>query len=295
VSGYAQLDSGIIHSTIWSEPNHVRIVWITMLAIADARGYVGASVPGLAHSARVSIEECVEALELFQQPDQYSRDKEYEGRRIEACEGGWLLLNYRKRRELRDPEKRREQNREAQARWRANHREQSGKPDSGAAEPKPNISQSQPESARVSQESAQVEEEAKADQEIPPTPQGGETPPPDAQPRFAKQVRQVFDHWVRVRGKDPKRVQLTTDRKRKIEARLRERYSVADICAAIDGVARSPHHCGENDTGQVWDDLTLICRSGSKLEMFRDMQEPRTRPGMQPNHGRTGAENARIL
>ena len=53
MSGYTKLHSNIIHSTIWRAPNHVRLVWITMLALCDRDGVVEASVPGLADAARV--------------------------------------------------------------------------------------------------------------------------------------------------------------------------------------------------------------------------------------------------
>ena len=82
MAGYTKLFSSIVLSTVWREPNHVRIVWITMLALAEADGYVGAAVPGLADAARVSIPECLEALASFLAPDEYSRSKEHEGRRI---------------------------------------------------------------------------------------------------------------------------------------------------------------------------------------------------------------------
>jgi hypothetical protein len=62
--------------------------------MADRRGYVHSSVPGLAAQAVVSIEDAEEALELFRGPDKYSRTKEYEGRRIVDVAGGWRLLNY---------------------------------------------------------------------------------------------------------------------------------------------------------------------------------------------------------
>lgn len=70
-----------------------------MLAMADASGYVGASIPGLAHAARVSVDGCRAALDKFLGPDPDSRTKENEGRRIEICDGGWRLLNYETHRE----------------------------------------------------------------------------------------------------------------------------------------------------------------------------------------------------
>jgi hypothetical protein len=94
MAGYTKLFSSIVTSSIWQEDNATRIVWITMLATADARGVVEGAVPGLAHIARVELDECQRALHKLQQPDPYSRTQDFDGRRIEVVEGGWRILNY---------------------------------------------------------------------------------------------------------------------------------------------------------------------------------------------------------
>ena len=104
---FTKLFSSITESTVWCEDSDTKVVWITMLAMADKRGRVWASVPGLAKSAVVSLEACVQAIEKFKSPDEWSRTKEHEGCRIEEIDGGWRLLNYTKYRELRDEEERR--------------------------------------------------------------------------------------------------------------------------------------------------------------------------------------------
>ena len=93
---YTKLDQNITSSTVWREPNHVRVTWITLLAMVDKHGEVHASIPGLADIARVTIQECEDALNRFKSPDPYSRTKDFEGRRIEDIDGGWFLLNYAK-------------------------------------------------------------------------------------------------------------------------------------------------------------------------------------------------------
>ena len=75
-----------------------------MLAMADRRGRVWASIPGLANRARASVEDVEAALSKFLSPDKYSRTTEHEGRRIEQIEGGWRLLNHEKYRAIRDEE-----------------------------------------------------------------------------------------------------------------------------------------------------------------------------------------------
>jgi hypothetical protein len=115
---FTKLFSSITESTVWMEPDHVRLVWITMLAMADKRGRVFASIPGLANRARVALEATEQALNRFMEPDVYSRTADYDGRRIIPIDGGWMLLNYQKYREIRDSEERKEQVRNAVRRLR---------------------------------------------------------------------------------------------------------------------------------------------------------------------------------
>ena len=75
-----------------------------MLAMADRKGRVWGSIPGLANRARISIDDCNLALKTFLSPDQYSRTSEHDGRRIAEIDGGWLLLNYEKYRTIQDSE-----------------------------------------------------------------------------------------------------------------------------------------------------------------------------------------------
>ena len=119
MSGYTKLFGSIIHSTIWREPDHVRLVWITMLALSNRKGEVESSIPGLADAARVSLEQVEAALGILLKPDHYSRSKEYEGRRIEECPGGWRLLNYEVYRNRLSAEDRREYQRVWQSNYRA--------------------------------------------------------------------------------------------------------------------------------------------------------------------------------
>ena len=90
-----------------------------MLALADRDGIVEASLPGLADAARVTIEECQRALGILMSPDEYSRTRDHEGRRVEVVDGGWRLLNHAKYRWKLSADERREQARIRQARFRA--------------------------------------------------------------------------------------------------------------------------------------------------------------------------------
>lgn len=91
---FTKLDSSLTASSIWAEPDSVRIVWVTMLSMADKEGNVKASVPGLAHLARKTIAETEHALSVLSAPDVHSGRKELEGRRITEVAGGWHLVTH---------------------------------------------------------------------------------------------------------------------------------------------------------------------------------------------------------
>lgn len=118
MAGYTKIFGSLLHSTVWQAPAPTRLVWITMLVLADRDGLVEASVPGLARAANVTLEECEEALEAFLAPDKYSRTPDHDGRRIDAVRGGWLLLNFEYYRELKSPEHIREHDAARQQRKR---------------------------------------------------------------------------------------------------------------------------------------------------------------------------------
>jgi hypothetical protein len=84
-------------------------------------------------------------------------------------------------------------------------------------------------------------------------------------------VLAVWKHWQQTFGRT--RAKLTLDRRRKIESRLREGYSVERIKRAIDGCHGSDFHTGRGEYhgGTQYVDITLICRTGSKLEEFEAM------------------------
>lgn len=101
MGGFVKIYQTILDSSIWLEDQAVRIVWLTMLAMADSEGFVCASVGGLAHRARVERDDCDRALEVLSSPDPDSKDPSNEGRRIEKVDGGWFVLNHGKYREMR--------------------------------------------------------------------------------------------------------------------------------------------------------------------------------------------------
>jgi hypothetical protein len=95
------------------------LVWITFLALANKDGVVEGAVPGIAHMARVEVGDTIKAIEVLEEPDEYSRNSDYDGRRIEKVEGGWKILNYEVFRAKLSREDRKEYFRVKQAEYRA--------------------------------------------------------------------------------------------------------------------------------------------------------------------------------
>ena len=94
MAGYAKLSASIVTSSIWCEDDKTFRMWIAMLAMADAKGHVDGSVPGIARLVNCTIPEAEASLERLMQPDPYSRTPDHEGRRLVAEQGGWHVVNY---------------------------------------------------------------------------------------------------------------------------------------------------------------------------------------------------------
>jgi len=158
---FTKLFSSITESTVWCEPDRTRLVWICMLAMADQHGRVWGSIPGLANRARVPVEDARAAIDTFLAPDVDSRTKDFDGRRVEAIDGGWRLLNHEKYRAIRDEESIKESKRRYINNRRANERQ--------GIENVEQLSKSV-DSGRAN---AEADTEAEAYKKHPPTPQGG--------------------------------------------------------------------------------------------------------------------------
>jgi hypothetical protein len=152
---YSKLHASIVNSSLWMERDQDRLLFITLLAIADRDGVVYGSKAGLARIANIEPALADSAFSRLQEPDPDSSDRmrnpDSEGRRIEEVPGGFKLINFDYYRGLRNDDDRREQNRQAQERWR---NKQSG-----------GVSQDKPASARVSQPKPISEAEAEAEAE----------------------------------------------------------------------------------------------------------------------------------
>jgi hypothetical protein len=116
-----KLFTAILDSSVWDFDSDTRIIWITLLAMADRNGRVHAAIPGIARRAQVDIDKTEEALDLFQRPDPHSRSDAFEGRRIEKQGRDWVILNYGEHRRRQQVEAEKARKREW---WRKNRGKQ---------------------------------------------------------------------------------------------------------------------------------------------------------------------------
>src|SRR6266496_609234 len=86
--------SKIVDSSLWSEPDFVVKIFLTMLAKKDADQVVRANAYMIGQWARKTEAEALEALKILSSPDTRRLEPQAnEGRRIERVEGGWRMLN----------------------------------------------------------------------------------------------------------------------------------------------------------------------------------------------------------
>lgn len=79
-------------------------------------------------------------------------------------------------------------------------------------------------------------------------------------------VRQIYDIWVDVTERDPRRTKLGEKRTKIILARIREGYHPDYIAWAVCGLPLSAYT--NPDTGVRYDDIELVCRDEVHLERF---------------------------
>lgn len=110
--------SKLMTSSLWDEAPEARLVFLSMLSIADMHGFV--DVPNERSLARVlnlPLDYVQRALGVLMSPDEGSRTETEEGRRVLREGSGWRCVNYEKYRDYRSPKQ--EATRERVARWRA--------------------------------------------------------------------------------------------------------------------------------------------------------------------------------
>lgn len=237
--GFTKLFSSILTSSIWSEDNNTRILWITMLACTDKDGFCQAAVPGLAAIARLTVADTVAALAKLEGPDPFSRTQDHEGRRIEKIDGGWMVLNHAKYRDRDRAEKRREYQEDLMRERRAKEAEKAlagaNNMLTGANKELTGANSSASVSVSVS---ASVSGEGGVGE-------GGPPPAPPAPPAFAEYG-------------ELRKVRLTADEHAKLThthgpARLAQGIDVLDAYIAAHGKRYKSHYAVLKAGSWVWD------------------------------------------
>jgi len=128
-----------------------QLVFVFMLASADADGVVDVVPSIIAHQTGLELDRVQGAISRLMEADPESRTTDHEGRRLLAVgerSWGWKIVNYKKYRAMRDDRERREQNQKAQEKRRRQP-------------PSAGVSQGQPQSAQVEVEVEVEAEESK--------------------------------------------------------------------------------------------------------------------------------------
>lgn len=216
---YTKLFRSIAASTIVSEPLATRWLWVTMLSQADKAGKVYASIPGLARIANITLVECEEGLRCFQSPDPYSRTAEHDGRRVEAIDGGWRLLNHAKYDAMRNEAERREKKREWDRKNRPSGHARAKASEAEQADASPPQSDETRQSGPISHIPYLKEQEQKQNH----------VQPVAARSRFA-------EFWAAYPNKKGKQEAEKAWRKRKLDARCDDLIAHVTLMLAQDDV-----------------------------------------------------------
>lgn len=118
MQSWAPLWSGLVDSSIWEEPDHVFRVFMAMISLKDCNHVVSMDGYKLARRIHMDPGVVVDALAVLSKPDQRRPDQEFEGRRIQQVEDGWLVLQGEYYRKLVSQELRRSNNRRSQKAFR---------------------------------------------------------------------------------------------------------------------------------------------------------------------------------
>jgi hypothetical protein len=123
---YGKLFASLYQGTMRGRAHEI-LVFTNMIAHANQYGIVDKHFRAISEEVGLTIDEVKQAVVGLESPDPESRSPDEEGRKIlrldEHRVWGWKIVNYGKYRGIRSEEDRREQNRQAQDRWREKHKQ----------------------------------------------------------------------------------------------------------------------------------------------------------------------------
>lgn len=126
---YTPIFSKIVDSSLWSEPDYVVKVFLTLLAKKDKDFIVRGNAYNISQWAKKTEAETIEALRVLAAPDTKRIEKQpFDGRRIERVNEGWLILNGKHYQDLMSKTNRRVYKAIKQAEYRARHGASPGEP-----------------------------------------------------------------------------------------------------------------------------------------------------------------------
>jgi len=109
----------IIDSPLWTEPFHVRILFITMLALKGSDNVVRATTFQLQRRSGLNQYDLADGIrDLAEKDPELNGDDGFDGRYIEKVDGGWRILNGDYFSCIIQSERRREYQREKQMEYR---------------------------------------------------------------------------------------------------------------------------------------------------------------------------------
>ena len=117
--GFVKVYSDILDSSLFDEGLEVRYLFLVILVMADADGFVRGTGKSIARRARLSPDKTLRALDVLESPDPNDRSGVEEGRRLRPERGGWRIVNfveYRKRQT-----KKQEQNAATEPKYKEQH------------------------------------------------------------------------------------------------------------------------------------------------------------------------------
>jgi hypothetical protein len=214
-------------------------VWASLLPLADARGHIDMSFPAISTMTGWPLELLRQGIEELEKPDPDSRSQAEEGRRLvrldPARSWGWRLVNHSLYRERARDKQRTEDGRNATKvrNWREKQKEP--------------VTECNPALPVVTSG----------------TLSDSDTDTNKNKDTSSSSTGEVFEHWRRVFKKgrcvlDPKRTKF-------IRVALKN-YSVDELKRCIDGYRKSDWHAGKNETGKVYDEISLFLRDAEHIE-----------------------------
>jgi hypothetical protein len=98
--GFTKLDEDFFDSSLVAEGPVPTAVFVLLLAKVKPDGVARVAATVVGGRLGLTAEQTAHAFDVLQSPDPHSRSLEHEGRRIQRVDGGWLILNYKKRRDM---------------------------------------------------------------------------------------------------------------------------------------------------------------------------------------------------